>query len=84
MDERGYFRTAKHHVVRFRFDDVAGVQIATHSDTLDTLEIAHEYGDDGRFVVTLVSVVGQAEEGFGGSFRARSGVVLEVIPESAK
>ncbi len=79
-----YFRLTKHHDVCFRFDDVAEVVLPTQSDTLDMLEIVDERDEDGRFLVVLESVIGRTEEGFGGSFRARSGVVLDVIPTAGE
>ncbi len=80
VDERGYFRSSKHHVVCFRFEDIALASFAAQDDTLDELRIGEECGEDGRFVVTLISAIGNEEEGFGGSFSARSGVVLSVVP----
>jgi hypothetical protein len=78
-----YFRLTKHHDVCFRFDDVAEVVLPTRGDTLDVLEIVGERDDDGRFLVVLGSVIGARHEGFGGSFRARSGAVVDVVATSA-
>ena len=83
-DARGYFRLTKHHDVRFRFEDVADVSIPERDDTLFRLEIANELGSDGRFLVVLESATGSENEGYGGSFRARSGVVLDVIPTAGE
>lgn len=75
-----YFRLTKHHDVRFRFDDVTVVSIPTQGDTLDILQISDERDADGRFLVLLDSVIGCPYEGFGGSFRARSGLVVDIVP----
>ena len=82
-DARGYFRLTKHHDVLFRFEDVADVSIPEREDTLYGLEIASELGSDGRFLVVIESAIGNENEGYGGSFRARSGVVLDVIPTAS-
>ncbi|MBX3193389.1 MAG: hypothetical protein KF819_40780 [Labilithrix sp.] len=83
-DARGYFRLTKHHDVRFRFEDVAAVSMSERDDTLLRLQIANELGSDGRFLVVLESAIGTESEGYGGSFRARSGVVLDVIPTAGE
>jgi hypothetical protein len=83
-DARGYFRLTKHHDVRFRFEDLADVSISERDDTLFRLDIANELGSDGRFLVVLDSATGSESEGYGGSFRARSGVVLDVIPTAGE
>jgi hypothetical protein len=77
-----YFRQTKHHDVCLRFDDVAEVVLPKHDDALDVLEIGNERDGDGRFLVVLESVVGAPHEGFGGSFRARSGAVVDVVATS--
>lgn len=83
-DARGYFRLTKHHDVRFRFDDVADVSTPERDDTLLRREITNELGSDGRVLVVLESAIGSENEGYGGSFRARSGVVLDVIPTAGE
>ena len=83
-DARGYFGLSKQHDVRFRFDDVAEVSIPEHDDTLSSLEIVSALGSDGRFLVVVESAIGSQNEGYGGSFRARSGVVLDVIPSASE
>ncbi|MBK6697237.1 MAG: hypothetical protein IPG50_34375 [Myxococcales bacterium] len=83
-DARGCFRVTKRHVVHLRFDDVADVLIPERDDTLLGLEIGSELGSDGRFLVVVESAIGNEDEGYGGSFRARSGVVLDVVPLAAE
>jgi hypothetical protein len=77
-----YFVLTKHHDVCFRFDDVAEVVLAKHGDNLYVLEIGDERDEDGRFLVVLDSAIGRTDEGYGASFRARSGVVLDVVATS--
>jgi hypothetical protein len=77
-----YFLLTKHHDVCFRFEDVAEVVLPTRDDVLGVLEIGNERDDDGRFLVVLDSAIGLPREGFGGSFRARSGAVLDVVATS--
>ena len=77
-----YFILTKHHDVCFRFDDVAEVVLPKHGDILDVLEVGNERDEDGRFLVVLESTIGLPHEGYGASFRARSGAVLDVIATS--
>jgi hypothetical protein len=77
-----YFILTKHHDVSFRFDDVTEVVFPTHGDCLSVLEIGNERDDDGRFLVVLESSIGHQSEGYGASFRARTGAVLDVVATS--
>lgn len=76
-DERGYFRLTKHHDVRLRFEDVVDGSLPERNDTLMRLVVEDELDGDGRFLVDVDSVLGSDH---GGTFRARSGVVVAVVP----
>ena len=79
VDDRGYFRTVKHHVVRFRFDDISDEMLdeLRPDNVLFALGFSPAVEPDGRFTVILDSAMGSD---CGGHFRARLGEVLAVIP----
>lgn len=81
VDERGYFRLIKHHLVRLRFTDIADAELdrfwEMNGNSLDQLALSEERGSDDRFTVELESVVGGE---FCGSFRARRAEVVNVVP----
>lgn len=76
VDERGYFKLIKHHLVRFRFDDIADAALADlgKGSIIGHLELS-PVAADGRFEVALHTVME-----FDGVFRARTGEVLSVTP----
>jgi hypothetical protein len=84
VDDRGYFRLIKHHLVRFRFQDIADAALEAFgvANVLFQLDFsrADEMSRDGLFTVTLDSAMGSDR---GGHFRARIGEVLEVMPCNA-
>jgi len=83
LDARGYFVQMNPHDVRLRFEDVAEERLSMAPDTLMQLRIDDERDLHGRFLVHVDSAVGTDEEGFGGTFRARSGRVVDVSPCAA-
>lgn len=82
VDAKGYFVLTRHHRIRLRFEDVADDRLATRDDTVTRLTIGDERDGEGRFLVEVESAIGSTEEGYGGTFRARSGVVVEVTATS--
>lgn len=78
VDANGYFVLTKHHRIRLRFEDVAEDRLAARDDTVMRLSIGDERDAEGRFLVEVESAIGSDEEGYGGSFRARAGAVVEV------
>ena len=83
VDARGYFELVDHHLVRLRFDGVVDDRLPAQPDTLFSLEIGDQLGDNGRFLVVVESALGNPDEGRGGSFRARTAAVIEVSPQPA-
>ena len=80
---RPEFRLTKPYDVRFRFVGVSDVVLPTRGDTLDMLDLGEDRDAGGRFLVILESCIGLPQEGFGGSFRARSGAVLGVVARAS-
>jgi hypothetical protein len=82
VDERGYYRTTKHHLVRFRFDTISDAALGdlAPENVLFELGFSSAPEPDGSFTVTLDSAMGGD---LGGHFRARFGEVLEVTPCNA-
>ncbi|MEN9361684.1 MAG: hypothetical protein RL095_3219 [Verrucomicrobiota bacterium] len=86
IDERGYYRLIKHHLVRFRFcgvrdnslplDGSESLRVVGGSDILMSLEIGQP-DVSGEFAVICESAIGGD---LGGSFCARSGEILSVLP----
>lgn len=83
VDARGYFVLTKHHRIRLRFEDVTDGRLAARDDTVSRLSISDERDADGRFLVEVESAVGSAAEGYGGTFRARAGAVVQVTATPA-
>lgn len=79
VDERGYFKLIKHHLIRFAFFDISEADLARFSkdNILFSLKFSHpeEFRVLGKFSVVMESVMG-----LDGSFQARSGEVVEVLP----
>lgn len=82
VDERGYFKLIKHHLVEFAFQEVSDADLerfTSMGNILFGLEFStpEEFAAAGRFRVLLDSAMGGD---LCGSFCARSGEVLAVIP----
>jgi len=81
VDERGFFRLIKHHLVRFAFRGVSDADLDQFTSGNILFELGfstpEEFGAAGKFSVTLDSAMGCEHCG---SFCARSGEVLEVVP----
>jgi hypothetical protein len=81
VDERGYFKLIKHHLVRFAFREISNADLRefTPNNILFALGLSSpdEFEAAGKFKVTLDSAMGSD---LCGSFSARSGEVLEVTP----
>ena len=80
VDERGYFRSTKHHLVEFLFRGITEPDLerfTSMGNILDILEFAaeEEFEATGTFRVGLESAMGGD---LCGSFRARSGEVVSV------
>ena len=79
IDERGYYRLIKHHLVRFRFCGVRDLRLKFYeecdSDILAELVFAPSSADE-IFQVSFSFHCG----GEDGSFFARSGEILSVLP----
>lgn len=81
VDERGFFGSIKHHLVRFRFSGVHDLQVRQFDVPNTLFEIVFsdpaEFSSTGRFTVTLQSVMGG---GCDATFTAASGEVSSVTP----
>jgi hypothetical protein len=82
VDERGYFKLIKHHLVRFEFREISDPDLERFESIGNILfglkfSDAAEFATTGRFNVTLDSAMGSD---LCGSFSARTGEALEVLP----
>ncbi|MEY2519618.1 MAG: hypothetical protein QOF24_1377 [Verrucomicrobiota bacterium] len=81
VDERGFFGSIKHHLVRFRFSGVRDFALRQFDVPNTLFEIVFsdpaEFSSTGRFTVTLQSVMGG---GCDATFTAASGEVSSVMP----
>lgn len=81
----GRFEAIKHHLVRFAFHDIADEELTGFEpeNVLFGLEFssAEEFAATGKFKVTLDSAIGGD---LSGSFSARAGEVVEVVPCDAE
>ncbi len=76
VDARGYFVLEKHALVSFRFDGIFDVEMATFDSGNILFGIEFFPSSDGSsFRVVLDSVMDKS-----GSFSARKGEVVSVIP----
>ena len=82
LDDAGYFRLKKHHLVRFRFDGISGAAFGRiiAENVLFELGFSRDPAPGGRFKVTLDSAMGSD---CGGHFYATAGQVVEVTPYAA-
>lgn len=82
LDEAGYFRLKKHHLVRFRFEGISDPALdrLLRENVLFELGFSRDAETGGRFKVTLHSAMGSD---CGGHFYARIGEVLDVTPVKA-
>lgn len=81
VDERGYFKRTKHHLVRFALEDISLADLGRFTAVSHILfglgfSSAADFQATGTFSVDLDSAMGGD---LCGSFRARSGQVLEVV-----
>jgi hypothetical protein len=81
VDERGFFGSIKHHLVRFGFSGVRDLALRQFDVPNTLFEIVFsdpaEFSSTGRFTVTLQSVMGG---GCDATFTAASGEVSSVTP----
>ncbi len=81
VDERGYFKLSKHHLVRFAFHGISDADLDHFicGNILFQLGFSspEEFAAAGRFSVDLDSAMGGD---LCGSFSAAAGEVLEVTP----
>ena len=80
VNEKGYFKLIKHHIVHFEFSDVREVKLAdfNHQNAvfgLDFTELANDVAGNSSFKVTL-----NPANGLDGEFVAMSGRVVSVMP----
>ena len=82
VDERGYFKLTKHHLVRFAFQRILDADLDRFTAVSNVLfglrfSRAEDVQASGIFSVVLDSAMGGDRCG---SFLARTGEVLEVLP----
>jgi hypothetical protein len=81
VDERGFFRLIKHHLISFVFLGISDAELDQFDPENILLGLSfsslEELDADGRFRVTLDSAMGGERCG---SFSARSGEIVEVVP----
>lgn len=82
VDERGFFKLVKHHLVRFAFHGISDPDLdrfASMGNILYALGFSttEEFAATGKFSVELELAIGGD---LCGSFAARSGEVVEVSP----
>src|SRR5689334_2843630 len=81
VDDRGYFKLIKHHLVRFVFREISDAEL--HQFTADNillelgLSSPEEFEVTRKFGVTLDSAMGSD---LCGSFSASTGEILDVTP----
>ena len=82
LDDAGYFRLKKHHLVRFRFNGIsdAAIDRMIAENVLFELGFSRVVAPGDRFKVTLDSAMGSD---CGGHFYATAGEVVEVTPYAA-
>jgi hypothetical protein len=80
-NQQGRFTLIKHHLIRFAFHHITDVELAGFEpeNVLFGLEFssAAEFAATGKFKVLLDSAIGSD---LSGSFSARAGEVVEVVP----
>lgn len=86
VDERGFFKLIKHHLVRFAFHGITDADLDRFTSMGNILfelgfSSAEESAAAGKFCVKLNSAIGGD---LCGSFSAHSGKVLEVVPCDAQ
>jgi hypothetical protein len=86
VDERGYVKLIKHHLVRFAFHNISDADLDRFTPENNILfelgfPSSEEFEAAGKFSVSLNSVMGGE---LCGSFSARSGGVLEITPCDGK
>jgi hypothetical protein len=85
VDERGYYKLVKHHLVKFMFRDITEADLNKFIPDNILFELGfsstEEFKTNGTFRVTLDSAIGG---NLCGSFSAKSGVVTEVTPCDGK
>ena len=81
VDDRGYFKLIKHHLIRFAFQQISDANFGQFepNNILFGLKFSSpaEFQAAGKFEVTLDSAMGS---NLSGSFFAGAGEVLEVTP----
>ncbi len=82
VDDRGFFKLIKHHLVRFAFHGITDAVLDRFTSMGNILfelrfSSAEEFAEAGRFSVNLDSAMGAD---LCGSFAARSGEVVATIP----
>lgn len=81
VDENGYFKLQKHHLVKFQFEEILNVllnQFNSRNILFElTLSSPRDFEAKGLFEVTLDSIMGPE---LSGSFSARSGGVIDITP----
>jgi hypothetical protein len=82
VDDRGFYKLIKHHLVRFAFQEIVDADLDEFTSSANILfglkfSNPEEFAAVGRFCVNLESAMGCD---LSGSFSARSGGVLDVIP----
>ncbi len=85
VDEKGFFILEKHHLVRLGFEGITDADLDhfTPQNILYELGFSspEEFAKEGKFWVMLDSAMGSE---LCGSFSAREGAVLEVVPCDAE
>jgi Immunity protein 50 len=82
VDERGYFKSIKHHLIQFAFREISDADLERFTSMGNILfelgfSTAEEFEANGKFKVDLDSAIGG---NLCGSFFARTGEVVEVAP----
>jgi hypothetical protein len=86
VDERGYFKLIKHHLVQFAFREISGADLERFTSLGNSLfemgfSTPAEFEASGKFRVDLDSAMGGD---LCGSFFARTGEVVGVAPCDAQ
>ena len=81
VDDRGYFKLIKHHLVRFQFEGISNAELDqfTSGNILFGMDFSapDEFTSKGVFEVRMDSAIGCE---FSAAFCARAGEVSEVVP----
>jgi hypothetical protein len=86
VDDRGYFKSIKHHLIKFAFREISDADLERFTSMGNILfelrfSTPEEFEASGKFRVNLDSAMGGD---LCGSFFARTGEVVEVVPCDAQ